>query len=71
MEREDEEVVMVDNDIDDSDEGDSVPAEWRQIGFNKYSVADARESEWEYMDNEVVHGSKYPNLEVVNEIVKL
>jgi hypothetical protein len=71
MEREDEEAVLVDNDIDDSDERDSVPAEWRRTGFSEYSVADIWEREWEYMDTEVVQSSKYPNLEVVNGTFKL
>jgi hypothetical protein len=48
-EREDEEGVLVYNGIDDSNkEGDTIPVEWRQTGFSKYSVVDTHEREWEY-----------------------
>jgi hypothetical protein len=42
MERGDDESVMAGNDKDDSnEEGDPIPAEWRQIGFDEYSVPNA------------------------------
>jgi hypothetical protein len=42
MERKDEEVVLVDKEVDDSDEeGIPVPVKWSQARFGEYSVADA------------------------------
>jgi hypothetical protein len=41
MEREDKEVVLVEMEGDDSDEGDAVPVEWSQTGFDAYEVADS------------------------------
>jgi hypothetical protein len=46
MEREDEEVVLVKMEGDDSDEGgDIVPAEWSQTRFGEYEVADSQRNE--------------------------
>jgi hypothetical protein len=61
IERKDEEAVLANNDIDNSDEeGDPVSVEWRKPGFGKYSVPNGWEREWEYMENEVVQELKYP-----------
>ena len=57
---------------DSSDEeGEQVPAEWREHGFGNPIVQDARCPEWEYRENEVVQGSKYPTIDAVKEAVKL
>jgi hypothetical protein len=70
MERED--VVVTEVYIGNSDEeGDSVPTEWRQFGFEDCSARNTRASEWEYRENEVLLGSKYPNAEAVKEAIKL
>src|SRR6266542_3479770 len=57
---------------DSSDEeGDQVLAEWKEQGFGNPIVQDGRCPEWEYRENEVVHGSKYPTIDAVKEAVKL
>src|SRR5438128_5769969 len=59
-------------DGDSSDKkDDQVPAEWREQGFGNPMVQDGRCSEWEYRENEVVQGSKYPTIDAVKEALKL
>jgi hypothetical protein len=66
MENKDEEAVLVDMEESDYDEeGDIVPMKWSHVGFNEYSVTDARGNEWEYKENEVMLGSKYKDLEAI------
>jgi hypothetical protein len=45
--------------------------QYQQIGFSKYSVSNEQKREWEYKKNEVVQGSKCPNLEAIKVVVKL
>src|SRR5207237_6634987 len=68
MHNEDEEAEQMQQCGDSSDEeGDRVPAEWREQGFGNPMVQDGRCSEWEYRENEVVQGLKYPTIDVVKE----
>ncbi len=72
MQNEDEEAEQMQQCGDSSDEeGDPVPAEWRKQGFGNTMVQDGRCQEWEYRENEVVQGSKYPTIDAVKEAVKL
>jgi MULE transposase domain/Domain of unknown function (DUF1979)/MuDR family transposase len=50
---------------------DSVPACWRSTGFGNPVVSDGPGREWEYRQNEIVQGAKYPSIEDVREAVKL
>src|SRR6266540_3811586 len=64
MQNEDEEAEQMQQGGDSSDEeGEQVPAEWREQGFGNPIVQDARCPEWEYRENEVVQGSKYPTID--------
>src|SRR5438034_11073259 len=59
MHNEDEETQQMQQGGDSSDEeGDQVPAGWREQGFGNPIVQDGRCPEWEYGENEVVQGSK-------------
>ena len=72
MHNEDEEAEQMQQGGDSSDEeGDQVPAEWMEHGFGNPIVQDGRCPEWEYRENEVVQGSKYPTIDAVKEAVKL
>ena len=72
MQNEDEEAEQMQQGGDSSDEeGEQVPAEWREHGFGNPIVQYARCPEWEYRENEVVQGSKYPTIDAVKEAVKL
>src|SRR5438128_4154379 len=72
MQNEDEEAEQMQQGGDSSDEeGEQVPAEWREQGFSNPIVQDARCPEWEYRENEVVQGLKYPTIDAVKEAVKL
>src|SRR5438105_4840965 len=72
MQNEDEEAEQMQQGGDSSDEeGDPVPAEWTEQGFGNQIVQDVRCPDWEYRENEVVQGSKYPTIDAVKEAVKL
>src|SRR6266511_952872 len=72
MQIEDEEAEQIEEPGDSSDEeGEQVPAEWSEQGLGNYMIHDARGPEWEYRENEVVQGSKYPTIDAVKEAVKL
>jgi hypothetical protein len=72
IEMEDGETILPDNYVDEFDEeGDPISTEWRQLGFSECSVPETRERELEYMENEVVHRSKYPNWGAVKEVIIL
>src|SRR6266508_4094490 len=72
MHNEEEEAEQLQQGGDSSDEeGEQVPAEWMEQGFGNQIVQDARCPEWEYRENEVVQGSKYPTIDAVKEAVKL
>src|SRR6266540_6421413 len=72
MHNEDQEAEQMQQGEDSSDEeGEQVPVEWRVQGFGNPIVQDGRCSEWEYRENEVVQGSKYPTIDTVKEAVKL
>src|SRR6266540_3193914 len=72
MHNEDEEAEQMQQGGDSSDdEGDQVPGEWTEQGFGNPIVQDGRCPEWEYRENEVVQGSKYPIIDAVKEVVKL
>src|SRR5438105_13562523 len=72
MHNEDEEAEQMQQGGDSSDEeGDPVPAEWTEQGFGNQIVQDIRYPEWEYKENEVVQGPKYPTIDTVKEAVKL
>src|SRR6266498_2763033 len=72
MHNKDEEAEQMQQGGDSSDEeGEQVPAEWRVQGFGNPIVQDGRCPGWEYRENEVVQGSKYPTIDVVKEAVKL
>lgn len=71
MQNEDEEATLLNQSDDSSDDEDQLmPAEWREQGFGKSTVEDARHTEWEYRGNEVIQGAKYPTLDAVKEAVK-
>src|SRR5205085_2926467 len=71
-EGEEEEEEQIEQCGDSSDEeGEQVPAEWSEQGLDNYMIHDDRGSEWEYSENEVVQGSKYPTIDAVKEAVKL
>ena len=72
MHNKDEEAEQLQQGGDSSDEeGDPVPAEWMEQGFGNQIVQDVRCPEWEYRENEVVQGSKYPTIDAVKEAMKL
>src|SRR6266540_1408302 len=72
MQNEDEEIEQMQQCGDSSDkEGDPMPTEWREQGFGNPMVQDGRCPKWEYRENEVVQGSKYPTIDAVKEAVKL
>src|SRR6266498_822424 len=72
MQNEDEEAEQMQHCGDSSDEeGDSMPAERREQDFGNPMVQDGRCPEWEYRENEVVQGLKYPTIDAVKEAVKL
>src|SRR5438105_15156542 len=72
MQIEDEEAEQIEQRGDSSDEeGEQVLAEWSKQGLGNYMIHDARGPEWEYRENEVVKGSKYPTIDAVKEAVKL
>src|SRR5438105_13036247 len=72
MQIEDEEAEQIEQRGDSSDEeGEQVPAEWSEQGLGNYMIHDGRGLEWEYRENEVVQGSKYPTIDAVKEAVKL
>src|SRR5438128_12667361 len=72
MQIEDEEAEQIEQRGDSSDkEGEQVPAEWSEQGLGNYMIHDARGPEWQYRENEVVQGSKYPTIDAVKEAVKL
>src|SRR6266540_1622892 len=72
MQNEDEEAEQMQQYGDSSDEkGDPVPAESREQGFGNPMVQDSRCPEWEYRENEVIQGLKYPTIYAVKEAVKL
>ena len=45
--------------------------EWRDKGFGNPVIQDIRSNEYEYRENEVVQGPKYPSIETVKDAVKL
>ena len=45
--------------------------EWRDKGFGNPVIQEIRSNEYEYRENEVVQGAKYPSIEAVKVAVKL
>ena len=45
--------------------------EWRDKGFENPVIQNIRGNEYEYKENEVVQGTKYPIIEAVKDVVKL
>ena len=51
---------------DSSDDKDyPLIGEWRDKGFGNPVIQDIRGNEYEYRENEVVQGAKYPSIEAV------
>ena len=63
---------MIEEYGDSSDDEDyPLLGEWRDKSFGNPVIHDIRSSEYEYRDNEVVQGVKYPSIEAVKDAVKL
>ena len=57
----------------DSSDDENYPllGEWRDKGFGNPVIQNIRGNEYEYRENEVVQGAKYPSIEAVKDAVKL
>ena len=57
----------------DSSDDEDYPllGEWRDKGFGNPVIQNIRSNEYEYRENEVVQGAKYPSIEVVKDAMKL
>ena len=72
VQNEDQEARMMEECGDSSDDEDyPLLGEWRDKGFGNPVIQDIRSNEYEYRENEVVQGAKYPSIEAVKDAVKL
>ena len=72
VQNENQEARMMEECGDSSyDEDYPLLCEWRDKGFGNPVIQDIRSNEYEYRENEVVHGAKYPSIEAVKDAVKL
>ena len=66
VQNEDQEARMMEECGDSSDDEDyPLLGEWRDKGFGNPVIQDIRSNEYEYRENEVVQGAKYPSIEAV------
>ena len=70
MHNEDVEAAAMDEHENSSNEEFHVPSEWANTGFGNPMVAEQRDQEYEYRENEVVQGARYLRCEDVKDAVK-
>ena len=71
-ENEDQEARMMEECGDSSDNEDyPLLGEWRDKSFGNPVIHDIRSNEYEYRENEVVQGTKYPSIEAVKDAVNI
>lgn len=56
-------------DISDDEDDAPVPMDWNNLNFNNFMVNEGNQVAWEYTQNEVTQGARYPTSQAMKDAV--